>query len=103
MSDTSQSTGPKWYLHEPFMLGADVPDGREGRWADIVAWRPAEACRLSFPHLIFETRPVPERMVAIDLPESVVRSTATWGVYGPSTGAVGDACRAAVERLDGGS
>lgn len=89
---------PKWYLHEPFMLGADVPDGREGRRIGHGLWQPAPECR-GWPGLIFETRPVPERMVAIELPESVARSWAN----GPGRDSVSTACRAAVERLDGGS
>ena len=91
-------TGLKWYLHEPFMLGADVPDGREGRSFVNEAWSSAVWCH-SWPNTILETRPVPERMVAIDLPESVVRAVAHMSADGP----LRDACRSAVEQLDGGS
>ena len=89
----------KWYLHEPFMLGADVPDGREGRVSVLGSWQPAEHCR-ERPNVIHETRPVPERMVTLPpLPESVVRLLAN----GPGRDSVSTACRAAVEQLDGGS
>jgi hypothetical protein len=91
---------PKWYKAEPFMLGADVPDGREGRRQPNLKWRSGEHCRREFPCTIHETRPVPERMVTLPpLPESVVRG---WAEIGGS-GAIGDACREAVEKLDGES
>lgn len=95
MTDT-----PKWYLAEPFMLGADMPDGWEGRWRADIAWMPAEKCRSEWPHTIFETRPVPERMVTLPpLPESVVRSIAT----DTGRGLISNACREAIEQLDGRS
>lgn len=91
---------PKWYLAEPFMLGADVPDGREGRRSPGNGWRAAGDIRRVFPHDIFETRPVPERMVTLSpLPESVVRE---WAEAMPNK-LLQDACREAVEKLDGES
>jgi len=95
MTDT-----PKWYLVEPFMLGADMPDGWEGRRQPNLGWRTAADCRQGFPDTIHETRPVPERMVTLPpLPESVVRSIAT----DTGRGLISNACREAVEKLDGKS
>lgn len=91
---------PKWYLHEPFMLGADVPDGREGRLRADGQWRDAGTCRDAYYAFIHETRPVPERMVTLPpLPESVVRAAGAWHVLKT----LHDACREAVEKLDGES
>lgn len=65
---------PKWYLAEPFQLGADVLDGYEGRTSPSNTWMDAAACRF-YDRILFEVREV-EKFVTIEIPEQVARDYA---------------------------
>lgn len=92
---------PKWYIAEPFQLGADVQDGYEGRTRPSGEWLSASGCR-GYHDLVFETRPVPkEETYLISLPESTVRyygeTTFTNGSsWSDQAAVVAEACRHAL-------
>ena len=100
MSEPKQYEVPEGHL---IQLGADVLDGWEGRWSPSKGWVSAGKLRSTFPNSLVVTRRVPERMVTIELPESVARSVAAMKLVDPTfqeANTVVAACRKALE-VDG--
>lgn len=94
MSEPKQYEVPEGHL---IQLGADVLDGWEGRWSPNRGWVSAGKLRSTFPNSIVVTRRIPERMVTVELPESVATYIAgdRW-VVSQMTEA-GKRCRKALE------